>query len=280
MRFVRFGDSGQEKPGLLDAEGRLRDLSGRIADLADETLDPDTLTAISADGGAGLPLVEGTPRLGPPIARIGHFIGVGLNYADHAEEAGMAIPAEPILFTKAPGSLAGPEDPLILPEGALKADWEVELAVIIGRRGYRVGVEEAPSLIAGYAICNDISERAWQIETTGTWIKGKGAPGFGPLGPWLVTPDAIPDPQNLAMKLDLNGEARQRGSSATMIFGVAECISWASRYFELMPGDVITTGTPPGVGMGMKPQRFLKDGDVMELEIDGLGRQRTRVSAP
>tara|TARA_R110000737_G_scaffold283565_1_gene290166 strand:- start:22 stop:888 length:867 start_codon:yes stop_codon:yes gene_type:complete len=272
MKYLRYGEIGAEKPGVLDAEGRLRDLSGVVDDLSGATLgalpqvDPETL-----------PLVEGAPRLGVPVAGIGKIVCIGLNYSDHAAEAGMAEPEEPIVFMKATSALSGPNDPVRLPRGALKGDWEVELGVVIGKTAKYVSEADALNYVAGYTIVNDVSERAFQIERGGQWTKGKSSDTFGPIGPWLVTPDEIGDPQTLALSLDLNGERAQRGSTSSMIFTVAQIISYLSQMMSLQPGDVIATGTPPGVGMGMKPQRYLKAGDVMELRIDGLGVQRQRV---
>lgn len=272
MRFVRYGEFGAEKPGVLDAQGRLRDLSAVIPDLAGAVIadlprvDPETL-----------PLVPGSPRLGAPVGQVGKFIGIGLNYADHAAEAGMDPPAMPIVFMKATSSICGPHDPVYLPRGAQKGDWEVELGVVIGKRAKYVSEAEALSHVAGYCVVNDVSERAFQMERVGQWTKGKSADTFGPIGPWLVTPDEAGDPQTLDLTLDLNGQRVQTGNTATMIFTVAQIIAHLSEMMTLHPGDVIATGTPPGVGMGMKPQRFLRAGDVMELSIAGLGQQRQEV---
>ncbi|MDX1820491.1 MAG: fumarylacetoacetate hydrolase family protein [Paracoccaceae bacterium] len=272
MRFVRYGEFGAEKPGVLDAQGRLRDLSAVIPDLAGAVIadlprvDPETL-----------PLVPGSPRLGAPVGQVGKFIGIGLNYADHAAEAGMEPPAMPIVFMKATSSICGPHDPVYLPRGAQKGDWEVELGVVIGKRAKYVSEEDALSHVAGYCVVNDVSERAFQMERVGQWTKGKSADTFGPIGPWLVTPDEAGDPQTLDLTLDLNGQRVQTGNTATMIFTVAQIIAHLSEMMTLHPGDVIATGTPPGVGMGMKPQRFLRAGDVMELSIAGLGQQRQEV---
>ena len=272
MRFVRYGEIGAEKPGVLDTMGRIRDLSGVIPDLAGAVIadlprvDPESL-----------PLVPGNPRLGPPVGQVGKFIGIGLNYADHAAEAGMQPPAMPIVFMKATSSICGPNDPVYLPRNALKGDWEVELGVVIGKRAKYVSEADALSHVAGYTIVNDVSERAFQMELVGQWTKGKSADTFGPIGPWLVTPDEAGDPQTLDLTLDLNGTRAQTGNTATMIFSVAQIIAHLSGLMTLHPGDVITTGTPPGVGMGMKPQRFLRAGDVMELSIAGLGQQRQEV---
>ena len=273
-RFVRWGAVGSEKPGLLDANGDIRDLSAHITDLSGAVLG-----ALHTVPTADLPLVEGAPHLGAPVAGVGKIIGIGLNYADHAAEAGMAAPAEPIVFLKATSSLNGPNDDVILPRGSEKTDWEVELGVVIGRRAQHVAEADALDHIAGYTVVNDISERAFQLEGTGQWTKGKSCDTFCPVGPWLVTPDELGDPQALGISLWLNGKQMQRGSTATMIFSVAQIIAYLSRIMTLHPGDIIATGTPPGVGMGLRPPLYLKPGDVMELEIDGLGRQRQTVRA-
>ena len=272
MRFVRYGELGAEKPGVLDAQGRIRDLSGVIPDLAG-----DVIADLPRVDPESLPLVPGNPRLGPPVGQVGKFIGIGLNYADHAAEAGMEPPAMPIVFMKATSSICGPHDPVYLPRGAAKGDWEVELGVIIGKRAKYVSEADALSHVAGYCVVNDVSERAFQMELVGQWTKGKSADTFGPIGPWLVTPDEAGDPQGLDLTLDLNGARVQTGNTATMIFTVAQIIAHLSGLMTLHPGDVIATGTPPGVGMGMKPQRFLRAGDVMELSIAGLGQQRQEV---
>ncbi len=279
MKFVRFGPRGAEKPGLIDANGTIRDLSAHVADFDRTTIAPATLAALAAHDVAKLPAVDAGVRLGAPIASIGHFIAVGLNYADHAAEAGMPIPAEPLLFSKAPSSLSGPNDDVILPANATKGDWEVELAIVIGEPAYNISEADALSCVAGYTICNDVSERTWQLEGTGQWLKGKSAPTFGPLGPWLVTPDELGDPQALDMFLDVSGERMQTGNTATMVFTCAQCIAYTSTLMALEPGDVIITGTPPGVGLGKKPPRFLKVGDEMHLGIQGLGEQRQKVVA-
>ena len=280
MKLVRHGPKGAEKPGLIDAAGRLRDLSGQIPDFRAEHMTLDFADRLAGINTESLPAVDGNPRLGPPLARPGHFIAIGLNYADHAAESGMAVPAEPVLFSKAPSSVCGPDDDVIVPQGSRKLDWEVELAFVIGRRASYVSEAEALDHVFGYMICNDVSERFWQIEGSGQWIKGKSAETFGPLGPWLVTPDELGDPQNLDLWLDVNGERMQTGNTKTMIFPVAELIAFTSARMVLEPGDVITTGTPPGVGMGKKPSPlFLKPGDVMELGVEKLGRQRQRVVA-
>lgn len=274
MKLVRFGARGAEKPGIVDAGGTIRDLSSYVPDFVDQGVSIEALDRIRAIDLSRLPVVPKGVRLGAAIGRVNNFIAVGLNYSDHAAETGAPVPKEPILFNKAPSTLAGPDDDVVIPPGSLKSDWEVELAVIIGKPAYQVSEADALSYVAGYAVCNDLSERAWQIEGTGQWVKGKSAPGFGPLGPWLVTPDEIADVQKLDMFLDLNGKRVQTGTTATMVFGVAYLISYISKLWLLEPGDVITTGTPPGVGMGMKPPVYLKPGDTMHLGIAGLGEQR------
>jgi len=274
MKFLRFGEAGAEKPGMLDAEGRIRDLSGVVGDLSGEVL-----TRLGEFSPEGLPVVEGDPRLGAPVAGVGKIICIGLNYSDHAEEAGMQPPPEPIVFMKATSALCGPTDPLRLPRGSVKTDWEVELGVVIGKPAKYVDEADALHHVAGYVAVNDVSEREYQIERAGQWTKGKSCDTFCPVGPWLVTPDEAGDPQDMALSLSINGEVMQKGSSSRMIFSVAQIISYLSRFMSLQPGDIIATGTPPGVGMGMKPQRFLKEGDVIEMEIAGLGRQRQQVVA-
>ena len=277
MKLLRVGPVGQEKPVCLDATGVIRDLTGVTADFEGEGVSLDALEALKGVDLSALPAVEGNPRIGAAVARVETFYAIGLNYAQHAAEAGMEPPKEPILFNKSASCLAGPNDALTLPKGSEKSDWEVELGVVIGKRAQNVSVEEALSYVAGYCVINDVSERAYQIERGGQWTKGKSAPGFGPVGPYLVTADEVPDPQALGLRLSLNGEMVQDNFTSDMIFSVAEIISHMSEFMALVPGDVIATGTPEGVGMGMKPQRFLRAGDVMELEIDGLGRQRTKV---
>jgi len=279
MKLVRFGDAGREKPGLIDSSGQIRDLSGIVSDINGSSLSPETLERIRKTDPASLPAAPSGQRLGACVGQVRNFIAIGLNYADHAAETGAPIPAEPIVFNKAPSCIVGPNDDVIIPRGSHKTDWEVELAIVIGERASYVGANEALDFVAGYCVCNDVSEREFQIERGGTWTKGKGCPTFGPLGPWLVTKDEVPDPQNLSMWLDVNGERVQNGSTKTMIFNVAQIVSYVSHFMILEPGDVITTGTPPGVGMGMKPQRFLKPGDVMSLGIEGLGEQRQQVVA-
>ncbi len=279
MKFVRFGPTGHEKPGIVDAGGVLRDVSSLVADYGPETISLSLRDRLAAADLAALPAAPDGVRIGAPVSRIGHFIAIGLNYADHAAETGAAIPKEPIVFSKAPSCLSGPNDDVLMPKGSVKLDWEVELAIVIGERCDYVSKEDALSKVFGYALCNDVSEREYQAERGGQWIKGKSAPTFGPLGPWIVTADEIPDPQALSMFLDVNGQRAQTGSTATMIFSCAEIVSYLSEFMVLEPGDVITTGTPPGVGLGMKPPRFLKAGDMMHLGIEGLGEQRQTVIA-
>jgi 2,4-didehydro-3-deoxy-L-rhamnonate hydrolase len=279
MKLVRFGRAGKEKPGLIDDQGKIRDLSEHIPDIAGATLSKKSLAKLAKIKPEKLPLVGGRPRIGPCVAKVGNFIAVGLNYADHAAETGAAIPVEPILFNKAPSCIVGPNDDVMIPKGSVKTDWEVELAIVIGERCAHVAEKDAMSVIAGFCVCNDVSERAYQTEGTGQWMKGKGCPTFGPLGPWLVTPDEIADVQKLGMWLEVNGRRVQNGSTATMIFGAAFVVSYISTFMMLEPGDVITTGTPPGVGMGMKPPMYLKPGDIMRLGIEGLGEQKQLVTA-
>jgi 2,4-diketo-3-deoxy-L-fuconate hydrolase len=279
MKLVRYGKSGKEKPGLVDSADRIRDLSDIIADVGADALSPKVLTRLAKIKPEALPLVRGKPRLGPCVANVGNFIAVGLNYADHAAETGAAIPKEPILFNKAPSCIVGPHDDVVIPKGSVKTDWEVELAIVIGTRASYIGESEALNHVAGYCICHDVSERAFQIERSGQWMKGKGCPTFGPLGPWLVTTNEIADVQKLDMWLDVNGERMQKGSTATMIFDVRKLVSYISHFMILEPGDVITTGTPPGVGMGKTPPRFLQAGDTVSLGIEGLGQQAQRIVA-
>lgn len=273
MKLLRYGPPGQEKPGLLDADGTIRDLSAEVPDLAGEALSPEGLARLAALDTSALPAVGGNPRIGPPVAGMKNFVCIGLNYADHAAETGAAPPKEPIIFLKSLGALQGPDDDVEIPAGSTKTDWEVELAIIIGRRAKRVSEAEALDYVAGYAVCNDVSEREHQIERGGTWDKGKGHDTFGPLGPWLVTKDEVPDPQNLSMFCEVDGHRYQDGSTRTMIFGVSKLVSYVSHFITLYPGDVITTGTPPGVGMGQKPPVFLKPGQTIRLGIQGLGEQ-------
>lgn len=280
MKLVRYGAIGSEKPGLIDASGQLRDLSGQIGDLAGDAFSPAGLAKLAALDAAKLPAVSGTPRLGSPVGGSPKFIAIGLNFADHAAESGLAAPTEPVVFMKANNALCGPNDDVEKPRGSTKLDWEVELALVIGTRAKYVTEADALKHVAGYAVCNDVSERNFQIERGGNWTKGKSHDTFGPLGPWLVTADEVGDVQKLDMWLDVNGQRRQTGSTATMIFNVAQIVSYLSGMMTLMPGDVITTGTPPGVGMGMKPQpQFLNAGDVMTLGIAKLGEQRQKVVA-
>ncbi|MEK9802014.1 MAG: fumarylacetoacetate hydrolase family protein [Curvibacter sp.] len=277
MKLVRYGRPGQEKPGLIDPAGRLRDLSGVLPDIGPAQLSDAVLGKLLKLKTDKLPLVRGKPRMGCPVAGIGKFIAIGLNYSDHAREAGMPIPSEPIVFTKAISCIQGPDDDVMLPKGSVKGDWEVELGVVIGSTARHVTQKAALEHVAGYVLSNDVSEREFQLERGGQWDKGKGCDTFGPLGPWLVTRDEIPNPQKLALWLDVNGQRMQTGNTRTMIFSVAKIVSHLSEYMTLMPGDVIITGTPPGVGLGMKPQRFLRPGDVMTLGIEGLGTQTQRV---
>lgn len=277
MKLVRFGKPGTEKPGLLDANGKVRDLSGVVSDIAGDVLGRESLKQLHLIDPDTLPLAPAGERLGACVGRVGNFIAVGLNYADHAAESGMAVPPEPVLFNKAPSCVVGPDDTILIPRGSEKTDWEVELAVVIGERASYVSETEALDYVAGYCICNDISERAYQIERSGQWMKGKGCPTFGPIGPWLVTKDEI-DTSDLAMTLSVNGELVQNGSSATMVYKVPFLVHYISQFMILEPGDVITTGTPPGVGMGMKPPRYLQSGDRMEVTIAGLGIQRQVVA--
>jgi len=279
MKLLRYGPPGHERPGLLDASGTLRDLSAHLTDLDAAALAPERLDALRALAVAALPRVEGTPRIGVPVAGTRQFIAVGLNYVDHAAEAGMRVPKEPILFTKAISCLQGPNDSVRRPRHSQKMDWEVELGIVIGQYAHYVEPEDALSKVAGYVLVDDLSEREFQTERGGTWDKGKGCATFGPVGPWLVTPDEIPDVQALGLWLDVNGERMQSGHTSNMIFNVATLISYISQFMQLLPGDLITTGTPPGVGMAKSPPRFLREGDVVELGIDGLGRQRHRVIA-
>ncbi len=279
MKLVRYGNPGKEKPGLIDAEGKLRDLSAVVADIGPAQLAPAALAKLAKLNPAKLPLVRGKPRMGCPVSGIGKFVAIGLNYSDHAAEAGMPIPKEPIVFMKATSCIQGPDDAVMLPKNSVKSDWEVELGVVIGSTARYVSKKDALAHVAGYCVVNDVSEREYQLERGPQWDKGKGCDTFGPIGPWLVTADEVPNPQRLGMWLDLNGERVQTGNTKTMIFGVAQLVSYVSQFMTLLPGDVITTGTPPGVGMGMKPPRFLRKGDVMTLGIEGLGAQRQDVVA-
>jgi len=277
MKLVRFGAPGAEKPGLVDAQGVIRDLSGHVKDITGETLSPAGLDKLRKIDTKSLPAAPQGVRLGSPVGNVGNFIAVGLNYADHAKETGSPIPKEPILFNKLPNCMVGPGDDVMIPKGSLKLDYEVEIAFVMGRRARYVAEKDALSYVAGYCICNDISERHFQSERGGQWMKGKCAETFGPLGPWLVTTDEIEDVQNLAMSLDVNGERRQTGSTKTMIFGIQHLVHYISQFLVLDAGDVVTTGTPPGVALGMKPPVWLKAGDVMTLRIEGLGEQKGKV---
>jgi 2,4-didehydro-3-deoxy-L-rhamnonate hydrolase len=279
MKLVRFGPAGQEKPGLVDGAGTIRDLSGVIPDLSGSALSNASLQKLKGLDPSTLPAAPSGARNGPCVGRVGNFIAVGLNFADHAAETGAPIPPEPILFNKAPSCIVGPNDDVIVPRGSSKLDWEVELAIVIGERASYVAANEALNYVAGYCVCHDVSEREFQIERGGQWMKGKSCPTFGPLGPWLVTPDEVGDVQNLGMWLDVNGKRMQTGSTRTMIFDCAQIVSYTSHFMILEPGDVITTGTPPGVGLGMKPPQFLKAGDVVTLGIEKLGQQRQTIHA-
>jgi 2,4-didehydro-3-deoxy-L-rhamnonate hydrolase len=279
MKLVRYGDIGKEKPGLVDKSGQIRDLSAHIPDLAGDAFSPASLTRIAALDPAKLPAVSGKPRIGAAVGGSPKFIAIGLNYSDHAKEVGLAIPTEPIVFMKANSSLCGPNDAVEKPRGSTKLDWEVEIAIIIGSRAKYVSEADALNYVAGYSVCNDVSERFFQIERLGQWTKGKSHDTFGPLGPWVVTKDEIADVQKLPMWCDVNGKRCQSGSTATMIFGVKKIVSYLSEIMTLLPGDVIATGTPPGVGMGMKPPKFLNVGDIVTLGIEGLGEQRQEIVA-
>jgi len=279
MKLVRYGEKGAEKPGLIDKSGQLRDLSAHIKDLDGNAYSPASLKKLASIDPASLPAVAGKPRLGAPVTGISKFVAIGLNYADHAKETGAQIPSEPIFFLKANTALSGPHDAVEKPRGSTKLDWEVEIAAIIGSRAKYVSEADALNHVAGYCICNDVSERNFQTERLGQWTKGKSHDTFGPLGPWLVTRDEIADVQKLSMWLDVNGKRRQTGSTSTMIFPMAKCISYVSQFLTLMPGDVVTTGTPPGVASGMKPPQFLNVGDVVTLGIEGLGEQRQQIVA-
>ena len=279
MKLVRYGEAGRERPGMIDAEGALHDLADHVGDIDGAALVPEALDMLRGLDPARVPVVHGEHRLGPPVGKVGKVIAVGLNYADHAAESGVPVPEEPVLFMKATSAICGPYDDVILPLASKKCDWEVELAIVIGREARYVSEENAPAHIAGYTICNDVSERHFQLERSGQWVKGKSADTFCPLGPWLVTADEIADPQKLDLWLEVNGERMQTGSTRTMVAGVYRVVSYISQFMTLQPGDVIPTGTPPGVGMGRKPQVWLKPGDVMRLGITGLGEQRQRVKA-
>ena len=279
MRLLRVGTPGKERPALLDSTGVIRDLSSVITDIAGDALLPESLSRIRKIDAAGLPEVGGSPRIGPCVGGVGKFICVGLNYSDHAAESNMAVPVEPIIFMKATSSISGPYDDVELPRGSQKSDWEVELGVVIGKAAKYVSEADAMSHVAGYCVVNDLSERAFQLEGTGQWVKGKSADTFGPIGPWLVTADEVPDCQNLGLWLEVDDHRYQNGTTKTMVYGVQFLVSYLSRFMSLQPGDVISTGTPPGVGAGQKPPVFLRAGNVMRLGVDGLGEQRQRVVA-
>ena len=276
MKLLRFGERGSERPGLLDNRGRIRDLSALVDDIAGDTLAPEGLARLRALDPESLPLVEGDPRIGACIGRVGKFICIGLNYSDHAAETGATVPAEPVVFGKWTSAICGANDDVEIPRGSQKTDWEVELGVVIGRGGRYIDEADALDHVAGYCVINDVSERAFQLEGTGTWDKGKGCDTFGPMGPWLVTADEVPDPQSLRMWLEVDGHRYQDGSTSTMVFGVRFLVSYLSRFMSLQPGDVISTGTPPGVGLGQKPPVYLQAGQTMRLGIEGLGEQRQR----
>lgn len=280
MKLLRYGPPGREKPGLSDRAGAIRDLSSVVDDIAGDVLHPDSIARLKTLDTNTLALVSGPPRLGPCVGRVGKMLCIGLNYSDHAAESGMALPAEPILFMKATSCISGPNDDIVLPRGSLKTDWEVELAVVIGRPAKYVSEERALDHVAGYCVANDVSERTFQLEGTGQWVKGKSADTFGPIGPWLVTPDEVPDWSTLDMWLDVDGRRFQNGSTRTMVFGVPFLVSYVSRYMSLQPGDVILTGTPPGVGFGQKPPVYLRAGQEVRLGIKGLGEQHQRVASP
>ncbi len=277
MKLVRYGKPGKEKPGLIDAEGALRDLSAVIAEIGPETLGPKSLAKLARIKPDRLPLVRGNPRLGPPLTGASKFVAIGLNYSDHAAESGMAVPKEPIVFMKTLSCIQGPNDDIMLPRNSVKTDWEVELGIVIGSTARYVSRRDALSRVAGYVLVNDVSEREYQLERGGAWDKGKGCDTFGPIGPWILTADEVPKPQRLEMWLDVNGERKQSGNTKTMIFDCATLVSYVSQFMTLNPGDIITTGTPPGVGSGMKPPQFLKAGDKVSLGIDGLGEQHANV---
>jgi 2-keto-4-pentenoate hydratase/2-oxohepta-3-ene-1,7-dioic acid hydratase in catechol pathway len=277
MKLLRYGNPGAERPAILDSDGRLRDLSGIVSDIAGPALLPDSLQKLRQLDSASLPLVSGSPRLGACVGAVGKFICIGLNYSDHAAESGVAVPAEPVLFMKATSAICGPNDDVVIPRGSEKTDWEVELGVVIGAEAKYVDEADALAHVAGYCVVNDLSERAFQLEGTGQWVKGKSADTFGPIGPWLVTADEVPDPQNLPLWLEVDGHRYQNGSTSSMVFGVAHLVSYLSRFMSLQSGDIISTGTPPGVGFGQKPQVYLRPGNVITLGIDGLGQQRQTV---
>ncbi len=279
MKLLRYGSQGQEKPGILGVDGEIRDLSGIIPDLAGESLLPESIAKVRNIDISLLPRVAGRPRIGPCVDGVGKFICIGLNYSDHAAESGMAVPVEPVVFMKATSSICGPDDTVVIPRGSKKTDWEVELGVVIGKPAKYVEEADALSHVAGFCVINDLSERAFQLEGTGQWVKGKSADTFGPIGPWLVTPDEVPNPQNLEMWLEVDGHRYQNGSTKTMVFGVAHLISYLSRFMSLRSGDIISTGTPPGVGFGQRPPVYLRPGNRIQLGIRGLGQQNQDVTA-
>jgi 2-keto-4-pentenoate hydratase/2-oxohepta-3-ene-1,7-dioic acid hydratase in catechol pathway len=277
MKLLRYGPLGQEKPGIVTAEGEIRDLSGIITDVAQGALLPESIEKLRKTDFSRLPIVPKQPRIGPCVGSVGKFVCIGLNYSDHAKEAGMALPSEPVIFMKATSAICGPDDNVVIPRGSTKLDWEVELGVVIGKPGKYIDEANALSHVAGYCVINDVSERAFQIDGTGQWVKGKSADTFGPIGPWLVTSDEVPDPQDLEMWLEVDGHRYQNGSTKTMVFGVAYLISYVSRFMSLQTGDIISTGTPPGVGLGLKPPVYLRAGNRMRLSIRGLGQQNQQV---
>ena len=279
MKLVRYGAPHQERPGILDSGGHIRELSGTVPDITGESLSPATLASLKSIDIAKLPVVPGTPRLGACVGGVGKFVCIGLNYSDHAAEAGMKVPSEPVIFMKATSAICGPNDDIVIPKGGTKTDWEVELGVVIGKPAKYVSEADAMSCVAGYCAVNDLSERAFQLEGTGQWVKGKSADTFGPIGPWLVTADEVPDPQDLALWLEVDGHRYQNGSTRTMIFGVRQLVSYVSRFMSLQPGDIISTGTPPGVGMGQRPPVYLRAGNWVRLGVQGLGEQDQRVVA-
>ena len=279
MKLLRFGAEGSEKPGMLDGDGIIRDLSGIVNDIGGTTLSDEGLKLIRDTDPLTLPVVDAGIRIGPCVSGTGKFVCIGLNYADHAAESGLGVPPEPVIFMKATSAICGPNDPIVIPRNSEKTDWEVELAVIIGKRAKYVSVADALDYVAGYAVTNDVSERGFQIERSGQWTKGKSCDNYGQIGPWLVTRDEVSDPQNLSMWLTLNGETKQNGSTKTMVYGVVHIVSYLSQFMSLQPGDIISTGTPPGVGMGQKPPQYLRAGDVVALGIEGLGQQRQDVIA-
>ena len=279
MKLIRYGAPGAERPGILDGDGIVRDLSGIIPDVAGAALLPESVRRLHDVDPRSLPAVAPNTRLGPCVGGVGKFVCIGLNYSDHAAESGMALPSEPVVFMKATSSICGPNDNVVLPRDSTKCDWEVELAFVIGREARYVAEQDAPSHICGYCVVNDISERKFQLEGTGQWVKGKSADTFGPVGPWLVTADEVPDPQNLALWLEVDGRRYQNGSTRTMLFGVSYLVSYVSRFMSLQPGDIVSTGTPTGVGLGQKPPVYLRPGNVMRLGVEGLGEQRLTVVA-